>query len=78
MMKHAKSKLKARPSHPLRGPRQALRCLPAAAAQRMRCETPPRPLAGRLWIGSLRSTITGRSEPVVSRQIRLGFYAIVW
>jgi hypothetical protein len=42
MMKHAKSELKARPSHP--------------------------PLAGRLLIGSLRSTITSRSEQVVSLQ----------
>jgi hypothetical protein len=66
-MKHAKGELISRPSHPLRGPRLALHSQPAAAAQRMRCETPPRPLAGRLLIGSLRSTITSRYEHVVSR-----------
>jgi hypothetical protein len=66
MMKHAKGELKARPSHPLRGPRLALHSQPAAAVHRMRCETPPRPLAGRLLIGSLRS-ISPAAHPVVSR-----------
>jgi len=47
----------ARPSLPLRGPRLALHSQPAAAARRMRREFPPRPLAGRLLIGSLRSKI---------------------
>jgi hypothetical protein len=50
-----KSELKAHPSLPLRGPRQALHSLPAAAARRMRREFPPRPLTGRRLIGSLRS-----------------------
>jgi len=39
---------RARPSHPLRGPRLALHSQPAAAARRMRRIFPPRPLAGRL------------------------------
>jgi hypothetical protein len=62
MMKRPKSELKARPSHPLRGPRLALHSQPAAAARRMRREFPPRPLSGRLLINSLRSAITRRSE----------------
>ena len=36
------------PSHPLRGPRLALHSQPAAAAHRVRCETPPRPLPGEV------------------------------
>ena len=39
---------------------------PAAAAHRLRCGTPPRPLAGRLLIGSLRSAITSSSEHVAT------------
>ena len=67
-----KGELKARPSHPLRGPRLALHSQPAAAAHRLRCETPPRPLTGRLLIGSLRSTITRRSERAISRHRHRG------
>ena len=55
IMKHAKSGIMARPSRPLRGPRLAVSSEPAAAAPRMRCETPPRPLAGRRLVCSLRS-----------------------
>ena len=60
-----KGELKARPSRPLRGPRLALHSQPAAAAHRVRCETPPRPLAGKLLIGSLRSTICSSSGNVL-------------
>jgi hypothetical protein len=43
LMAQTKGGMNDAPSHPLRGPRLALHSQPAAAAHRVRCETPPRP-----------------------------------